>query len=504
MMTTELDGIVADIQARLVALGEGVSEARLNEMIKVNLQGLLGQPEFARKMRFGVGADEKLIGSKYARWNLSLADIEFLYDLQVGIAGLKRVNNPGVYGGPSETLQNAFKAISDGYYVPMEEVRAMDQRALDDLFPRIPLAWFHGNDRKLAKRGAWEQTQAYRGAVRAMDTAEAGYGTELIGVQYVGDLWEAARPESKVFSLLDTFEMLGPSAYLPVEAGLPEMLYVAESTASNSSNYTTSKTGSNRVLVSAAKFVIHQMWSGELEEDSILPFIPFLRRQAALSVAHYSDSLVLNGDTTNAGTGNINLDDADPADTKHYLAFDGIRHVGIVDNTANKSDMAGAITLAALADAKGRMLDTTYLFDWGHPVRPDDLVYVADPQTADDISGLDDVVTWFQQQGQPILTGQVARALGHAVIGSMAVSKTEADGKVSTTAGNNTKGQVVTFNRNGFKAGWRRRVKTEGERIPATDQTRLVHSLRLGMGRYSPTGSASGIEAADVIYDITL
>jgi len=31
-----------------------------------------------------------------------------------------------------------------------------------------------------------------------------------------------------------------------------------------------------------------------------------------------------------------------------------------------------------------------------------------------------------------------------------------------------------------------------------------VYSLRLGMGRYTPTGAASGIEAADVIYNITL
>ena len=38
------------------------------------------------------------------------------------------------------------------------------------------------------------------------------------------------------------------------------------------------------MAVSAAKFVIHQMWSGEMEEDSIIPFVPFLRAQAAASV----------------------------------------------------------------------------------------------------------------------------------------------------------------------------------------------------------------------------
>jgi hypothetical protein len=257
--------------------------------------------------------------------------------------------------------------------------------------------------------------------------------------------------------------------------------------------------------VSAVKFVIHQMWSGELEEDSIIPFVPFLRRQAQLSLAHYADSLVLNGDTTNAGTGNINLDDADPADTKHYLAFDGIRHAGLVDNTNNKKDAAGAITADLLKGQQTRMIDTTYLVDWGHPTSPDDLVYVCDPTTSDAIALLDEVLTVDKfGQNATILTGEVGSLFNHPIIVSMAMPLTEADGKVSTTGSNNTKGQVVAFNRRAFKVGWRRRVKVETERIPATDQTRLVYSLRMGFGRFSSTGAVGGIEAADALYDITV
>jgi len=298
--------------------------------------------------------------------------------------------------------------------------------------------------------------------------------------------------------------MTAPTAYIPVEADLPEMLFVAESTSAGASAYTTSKTGSNRVTVTAKKFVIHQNWSGEMEEDSIIPFIPYLRRQAELSLAHYSDSVVINGDDTNAGTGNINLDDADPADTKHYLAFEAMRHVGLVDNTGNSKDLAGAISLAALMDVKGRMLDATYLMDWGHPTDPNDLVYVVDPATGDKIVMLDEVINQRNYRQEALLNGEVGRIIGHPVISSIAMSKTEADGKVSTTAGNNTKGQVLTFNRRGFKVGWRRRVRLESERIPGSDQTRMIYSLRLGFGRYSPTGADAGIECADVIYDISL
>jgi len=355
------------------------------------------------------------------------------------------------------------------------------------------------------REGRFSTVRDYQRAMRAMDTAESGFGSQLIGAQYVGELWTGAQAQARVFSQISSFMMTDPTAYLPVEADLPEMLFVSESTANNSSNYDTVKTGSNRVQVNAKKFVIHQMWSGEMEEDSIIPFIPFLRRQAARSLAHYSDSLVLNGDTTNAATGNINLDDADPADTKHYLAFDGIRHAGLVDNTANSLDVSGALTIDHLRRQRGRMLSATYKHDWGHPNDPMDLMYVGDPETVDVVSFFDECLTVDKfGPGATILNGQQGKVLSHPLISSIDVSKTEADGKVSTTGSNNTKGQLVTFNRNGAVVGTRRNVQVETERLPATDQTRIVYSLRAGFGRFTPTGAASGIEWADVLYNVDL
>jgi HK97 family phage major capsid protein len=476
-----LETLAEDLTQRIAATEQSVTTEKLQAIIAEQLNLLTEDKDFVRKMRFG-GVDTALIGSKFARWDYTPADVELLYDIKQAHAA-----NGGT--GPSEELRNTFAAVSNAMYLTDAEVRKIDGQALDNMFPRI------------SKRNQ----AAFERAVRAMDTAESGYGSQLIGAQYVSDLWSAARAESRVFGLINSFEMMDPTAYIPVEVDFPELLLVSESTASNSSAFTTSKTGSNRVTVSAKKFVAHQMWSGEMEEDSIIPFIPFIRRQLGLALAHYSDSLVLNGDTTNAGTGNINLDDADPGDTKHYLAFDGIRHAALIDNTANTANMAGAITLAALNSARGRMFDGTYFHDWGHPTDAMDLVYVADPATADAISALDPVLnSRIYNGGRDLLAGQVAAILGYPVISSAAVSKTEADGKVSTTPANNTKGQVVTFNKRGYVVGWRRRVKLEVERIPSTDQTRIVASLRLGFGRFSPTGAASGIESADVIYNVTV
>ena len=398
--------------------------------------------------------------------------------------------------GPSPELDNAFKALSEGTYRTVVASQAADMRQIEEAY----------NSGKLDTRGFKEAVRAVEWNYRAHDTAETGFGLQLIGAQYVGELWAGARAESRVFGLIPTFQMAQATAYLPVAAALPEMLFVAESTASNSSNYTTSKTGSNVVQVTPYKFVIHEMFSGEMVEDSIIPYLPFLRAQLQAAVSYYSDSLVLNGDTTNAGTGNINLDDADPADTKHYLAFDGIRHAALVDTTTNTVNVAAAITLDDLSLVRGKMLQTAYNLDWGHPNQPGDLIYVADPETADAIAMLDEHLTVDKfGPSATVLNGQVSKVFGgHPLISSVAVSKTEADGFVSTTASNNTLGQVVAFNRNGFTVGIRRDLQVETERIIATDQSRIVASLRLGFGRYSPTGAASGIEAAAVLRNITL
>jgi hypothetical protein len=498
MSDTTLEALATEVRQRLDGIdqrvGERLDDAALNQLVRANLEQLLAEDdhEFVRKVRFGAGAPE-LVGTKYARLGLSVGDVEMLHNILSTAKGQKFGDK--VCAGPSEELERTFAAISEGRYVHPALARADDLRRIEEM-----------KRDGIFGRGRAFNPVAYHTAIQAaMDTAESGFGSQLIGAQYVSELWEAARRESRVFNLIESFPMSAPTAYLPVEVDIPEMLWVSENTANNSSEYTTVKTGSQRVQVDAKKFVIHQMWSGEMEEDSIIPFLPFLQRQATLGIAHFSDSLVLNGDTTNAATGNINLDDADPADTKHYLAFDGIRHAALVDNTSNGVDAGGAVTAALLNSLRGKMLDTARYVDWGHPTSPDDLVYVCDPETADRIALLSETATLEKYgPGAGILTGEVGKIVGHSVVSAVAMSRTEADGKVSTTAASNTKGQVAAFNRRGFKVGWRRQVMVETERLPGRDQTRLVYSLRVGFGRFTPTGAASGIEAASVLYNITL
>lgn len=487
--TVTLEALGQDIRSRFDALdqqqNERLSDEALTGLVRSNLETFLASEsgaEYVRKIRFGAPSSD-MVGTKYARLGMDRADVELLYDI------MQAAQQSGINKrGPGEELTRTFEALSQGRYLSTAIARADDERHLTEM-----------------RRAGKLDHVGYERAIRAMDTAETGFGLQLIGAQYVGELWEAARRESRLFSLIDSFEMQDATTYLPVEVDIPEMLFVGESTSPTASDYATSKTGSNRVQLTPSKFVIHQIFSGEMEEDSVIPWLPFLRRQAGLSMEYYSDSLLLNGDNTNAGTGNINLDDADPPDSKHYLAQDGLRHAWIVDNTANGINAGGAVTLALLNRLRGLMIDDTNIVDWGHPTMANDLVYVSDPRTADQICMLDEVLTVDKYGANAaVLNGEVSRIFRHPHIVTQAMRLTEADAKLSTTGGNNVKGQSMAFNRRGFKAGWRRRVQLETERLPGRDQTRLIWSLRLAVGRFTPTGAASGIEAAAGLYNISL
>lgn len=483
MTTEEMAALAGDIRQRLDAIGQKVSDEAIAQRVSTAIDSLAAKQEgpFARRALFTSG-DQRLGGSKFGRLGWSVADVEFTHSL-LSAAG-KRV---------SPDLDNAFKALSEGRYQEVVVSKAADLAHVERMFADGLI------DKPGFERAVAAIDQSYR--TRAMDTAETGYGLQLIGAQYVGELWAGARAQSRIFGLLPSFEMTAPTAYLPVEAAVPELLFVGESTAYNSSDYTTVKTGSNRVQVDAKKFVIHQKWSGEMEEDAIIPFVPFLRGQQVRSLAHYSDSLVINGDTTNAGTLNINLYDADPADTKHYLAFDGIRHAALVDNTGNASSASGSLSYTKLLALRGLMLDTTYLHDWGHPDDPGDLVYAIDPAGADAVCDLDEVITVDKfGPAAVVLTGEVGMIGRHPLISSVAVSKTNNDGMVKSTGNNYS--QAVAFNRRAFIVGIRRQLKVEVERLPGSDQSRIILSTRLGFGRFTPTSAASGIEGAAVLYYI--
>lgn len=491
MVAQKMQGLEGHIDESVRShVRSALSGSELENLLRENFPNVIESlaredSDTGRKIRGWASSarDPKLSGSKYGRLGLTVGDVEMVYEITT--AAHKR----GMSNGPSEELRNVYNAVSQGRYEDAGLVRSRAEQQLVEMFKEGQLT-----------RG---QFAAYS---RAMDTAESGFGQQLIGAQYVHELWRGAQATAKVFNLIRRFEMTDATAFLPVQATLPVVRYVQESTVANSAAYATTKTGTNRVEVTPRTLVMSQKWSYDLEEDSIVSLVALIREEAERSWAHHLDSIILNGDTTVASSGNINSDDQTPESGTYYTAWDGVRHVGLVDNTSNSANVAGPVTIHTFRGSKGRMLDTTYKHDWGHPVDPDELVYIADPETADAVSMLDECLT-VDKIGEraTVLSGQQGRILNHPLIASIDVSKTAADGKVdAATPANNDYGQIVALNRRGFVIGTRAQMQVEADRDIETSQHLLVWRTRMAFGRYSPTGAAAGIESADVMYNIAL
>ena len=93
--------LIQEIHDRVAAMDTRVSEESIRGMIASYLDNLANDSDFGRKMRFGQ-SDPALIGTKFARWGLTVDDIEFAYDV------LTSAKARGLSAGPSADLEAAL------------------------------------------------------------------------------------------------------------------------------------------------------------------------------------------------------------------------------------------------------------------------------------------------------------------------------------------------------------------------------------------------------------
>lgn len=307
-------------------------------------------------------------------------------------------------------------------------------------------------------------------ALKAMDAGSSGAGAELADEQTAAMLWEDIFLASRIAGVMTTIEMPTNPFNVPLGLGQPTWRKGTANTASTASNLSTAES-----VLTATELVTEQQWSYTLQEDSVVALMPAIRARLAQSGAEIIDDFALNADATNAATGNINLDDADPADDSYYLSAgqDGVRHQWLVDNTSQTVNAGGD----ALAD--GDITDALEAMG-KYAVDPTQLVMVPDISTyLKGLLGLTNVVTIDKFGSQAtVLTGQLASYRGIPIVVSASHRLAEADGKRSTTAGNNTLGSISIFNKMMWYLGFRRGILVEVDRDIQKRQYIMVTSLR--------------------------
>jgi HK97 family phage major capsid protein len=177
-------------------------------------------------------------------------------------------------------------------------------------------------------------------AVKALTSTGAGTGDELVPTNMAAMLWDDFFLASRIVNVMQRINMPTNPFDVPLGLGSVTWRKGTENTATTASDPATAKS-----TLTATELITEQNWSYTLDEDAAVAMAPAIRARLAQSGAEVMDAFALNADATNAATGNINLDDADPDDASYYLSAgqDGLRHAWIVDNTG--------MTVAAGGDA---------------------------------------------------------------------------------------------------------------------------------------------------------
>jgi HK97 family phage major capsid protein len=325
-----------------------------------------------------------------------------------------------------------------------------------------------------------------KAGLTAFKADELSYSTQTgFGDEWVPDLWSAqiwlkARQDNVILPLFRSLEMPSNPFELPIEGTDPTVYFVPETTdetqlsLGSGNPVPDSKIGTGKVQLVAKKLALRVGFSSELVEDAITPVLNIYREQAMRAIANSMDFLLLNGDTVTAGTGNINTDDAAPGSTARYLAFNGLRKLPLVTNTANAVDMGN------VAPTLAKMRETRFKMEAKYSAKPQELGWIVDGGTYAKLLSIAEFLT--MDKAGPLataLTGQIGFIDGIPVFVSAEMPLTMADGKVNTASGTNDRGTAVCVYRPGWTVGYRRKIAVSVDYLPYYDSYQLTATVRL-------------------------
>ena len=337
------------------------------------------------------------------------------------------------------------------------------------------------------------------------------YGDDAVGVAYSQALWEKIRKDAWVASQIPSIEVPQghESITIPLEGADPTFYKMAQATGLASSTdhapaatVTSSKVGTSSQSLTLAKMGARTLWSGEMEEDSLIPWVAQMRAQMARAGADTFNAVLIDGDTETGATTNINDIGGTPGGSEYFMLLNGFRKLALVTNTANKRD-GGVLTVEDF-------LETLKLLgNSGKNADPSKVGFIVDPNVGWKLLELDEVKTRDTFSRPTIENGQLASIWGYNVRTSWNmhksseantgyVYKTNTAGKVDIdTASNNTKGVILAVRWDQWLLGYRRRMVIETTRFPESDTNQIVAQMRFGM-TYRDT------EASAITYNLTV
>lgn len=346
----------------------------------------------------------------------------------------------------------------------------------DDLYIASELLKQDPRDLKLWK--------TYQGEIselkKAMDTQTHAEGYEWIPTGFSNDLIERVRLELKVAGLFNRFTMPTPTYVFPAQGADAVAYRAPESLVDESTKFKASTSGTRRVVFNAIKLAARVVFSEEMEEDSLVPVLPYIKNQLVDALAIAQEQAVINGDLLPGP--HQDADVVDPLDAR--WSWNGLRwwarNCGATAPQVNFLGTAAGFTTARLRQIRQMM--------GVYGVDPSKLAWVTGICGYNSLMNNADVLTVDRYgPNATILKGELGKFDNIPIVLSEYIRSDLAATGQYTVPGNTTTIILLVY-RTAFMFGDRRRVTLKTKEDIEVDQTIGVVTQRLDFeGLYNCT-----------------
>lgn len=334
------------------------------------------------------------------------------------------------------------------------------KRTHDDM---VLLGAFSDFARRYGKRQLNDITKTkmyakYEAQTRALYSTGSTAGDELVPTVFSSQIHDLYQMERKVAAAIPTVTMPSNPWHMPTVTANQTIYILGEKTSNDAANIKASNPTTGSSTLTAVKLGSRTVWSGELEEDSIVAVSGMVTNAFVKAYAKALENAIINGQSSGAiDTGLTILSDDE------LNAWDGFRKN---TNTAQKVDISSttdAKILGMLATMGEYGVDKQNLI-----LIPSTLAYLKY------IVGSDNFASWEKLGGPGSnVTGTVGRFYGALVIPSGLV-RTDLNASGVYDGSTTTKTKIVAANVGEYLIGERRGFTTKVMEDIQTDQIIMV------------------------------
>lgn len=341
-------------------------------------------------------------------------------------------------------------------------------------------------------------SEAVKAATDPMYTGGSGIGSDWVGTAYSSQIWDAIRAANVVFNRVPSQVVPDgySSIYIPLESSDPTWYKVAEATASDATlkvpaaTITASQMATANKQLTLGKLGARSLYTGEMTEDSLIPFAAQLRGQLEKSGNEILEHVMIDGDVETSANKNINSIDGTPSGNP-YLLTDGFRKLALVTNTANSRSASGTL---AIEDFKNtlKLMGAAGLAGSD----PSKVAFIVDYNTMWALMDLPELKTRDVSSFATIENGFVARVYRTEILNAFQMHRSSAKrmtnnaGKISDTDSGNTLGAILAVRFDQWKQAFKRKMTLETTRIANADSWEVVALVRWGLAYRDAEASA--------------